>query len=266
MLQLKPLMAEIRKIHINNFFSIGVIFSMLIWPILSYYTAYYTYAPFDLSSVAKYGIYDFNSLMVFIITGILGYYCFWAMVQSAWMMSYERESGTLEVIMSTPANRLSIIYGRALGSLVENIWMFAAFSLMIIWLNSDFRWDLLITVPIAFVFLTVSAVVWGGLLNAIFLFSRDATFLFDVFDTPMELFSGSKIPVASFPLWARILSAIFPLSYCLVLLRDIFANRPIDWANTLILLGILLILILATVVIIKFAERNNRRKGSFTFY
>lgn len=257
---------EIIKIHKNEFISIGSVFSMLLWPIISYFEVYFTYLSFDLSFLKEYGINDHTSLMIFIITGFLGYNCFWSMVQSAWSMGYERQNGTLEIIMLSPANRLSILFGRALGALVENIWMFFVFSVFIISYKIDVTLIDIVYLLIALIILLISSVIWGGFMNSLFLFSRDASFLFNIFDTPMEFFGGVKIPVSIFPFWAKLISAVFPLTYCLILIREIIFYHAIKFSTLIPLFYVLIIIFIITLIITKNAEKNCRKTGSFQFY
>ncbi len=258
--------AEMTKIHRTSLHSAMVYFSLLIWPVIIFFITYYAYKPFDLRAVSEYGIVDFNGLMVFLIIGLLGYNCFWCMVQSAWQMSYERQEGTFEIIFASPANRLALLYGRALGSLFQSMWMLAVFSGIIIFFNQRITSGLIFSIIISFLILLFSSVVWGGFMNAIFIFSRDASFLFNIFDEPMNLLAGTKLPVACFPGWAQALSSLFPLTYCLYIIRSVFLGQSIDMGLMLIFVVMLVVLIIATIVIVGLAEKNGRRTGNFNFY
>lgn len=231
---LRVIGAEIIKQHRNWFNSKYTYFSLLLWPILIFINIYFSYKPFE-------GIYQqklfeaigSDDLMLFLIVGALSQNCFWAMVQTAWQMSYERQSGTLDIIFLAPANKLCLMYGRALGAIFESVWMLGVFSIIIISLFSGVSITMLIKVPIIFVILIISATVWGGLMNVAFLFSRDATFLFNIFDDPMTLFSGTRIPIQVFPIWAKVIASIFPLTHALVLIRKFFAADPIVFTDYL---------------------------------
>lgn len=266
MINLVTLKGEIIKIHKNYFISLVVVFSMLVWPIINYFAAYYVYLSFDLSTIYTFGISDYSSLMVFMVTGFLGYSCFWAMVQSAWQVSYERQNGTLELIMMTPASRLSILYGRALGALFESTWMFAVFAIIIILYSTVISITMIFYLCIAFFILILSSTIWGGFMNALFLTSRDSGFLFYILGGPMELFSGVRVPVEAFPFWAKVISTVFPLSYCLTLIREVFATQMISLETIMNLFGVLLVLILLTSIVASLAENNLRNNGSYTLY
>ncbi|MGB7605449.1 MAG: ABC transporter permease [Lutisporaceae bacterium] len=266
----RVLKAEVIKQHRYLFQSKFVYFTLLLWPILSFVNEFYVFKPFDLkgSAIIIDGLNATQSLLIFLLTGYVGYLCFWSMVQSAWEMSDERSNGTLETIFQSPVNRQALIYGRALGAIFENTWMFIIFSIFMYSFFYSNLANLIAFLPIVFIILIISATIWGGFMNAIFLFSRDATFLFYVFNNPMSLFSGTRIPVTVFPIWAKVISTIFPLTHVLVIIRSIFYQGKlninlIDWTSltvSLLIIGAL------TAVIIKKAEKNARINGSWTFY
>ena len=114
--------AEIKKQQKHDYHSAFVYLSLLIWPILGFLEVYYTYKPFSLTGYM--GISDSKELLAFLGTGFMSYTCFWSMVQNAWSMAnQERKGGTLEITFLSPANRLAMMYGRALGALIQEVWM-----------------------------------------------------------------------------------------------------------------------------------------------
>lgn len=257
---------EIFKQNQNYYNSWQNYISLGIWPILNSICAYFMYKSFNLFLIEKYGIDTNSKLMIFIFTGLLGYNCFWSMVQSALFMQNERENGTLEIVFLTPANRLAIVYGRALGGIIQNVWMFSVFSILIIAVNKGITLRTLVCIPIGFLLLLIAAVIWGGFINAIFLVSRDVEFWFNICDSPMDILSGSKMPVSAFPVFLQSVSAIFPLTHCLIIIRSIFSESTASIGNWLSLLLIQLILISATKIILHLAEKHNRKTGNLQLY
>ena len=263
------LQAEVVKQHHNSFHSALVYFSLLVWPILGFFTVWFTYKPFSLGGGGWLGIDTGAKLMVFISTGYMAYTCFWAMVQSAWQAGWqERQFGTLAIAFLSPANRLALLYGRALGALLQDTWMFLCFCVFILIYAGDLGWPILWQLPLVFLILIISATVWGGLMNALFLFSRDAEIVYNLCDDPMVLLAGVRVPVEGFPFWAQALSLIFPLTYCLAIIRRIFGGAgfgaclPQLWR----LLACLALMIGLTVLAMKKAEAHNRETGEFSFY
>ncbi|EST51570.1 multidrug ABC transporter permease [Brevibacillus panacihumi W25] len=170
------IIAEFKKEHRNMFQSNLIYFSLLFWPILKFLIAFYSFKPFFTGKNSPIERFmDSGSLTLFLLTGYLCYTFFWCLVQSAWRMSYERQSGTLEMIFITPVNRLAFIYGRSLSSLIEGIWLYFTFIVIVMFLVEGIQINGWLSIPLAFIILLVSAVVWGGFLTIAFLFSRDAS-------------------------------------------------------------------------------------------
>ncbi len=262
------LKAEIIKQHHNSFHSYFVYFSLLIWPVLGFFTVYFTYKPFSLSEASVSGISDSKDLMIFLSTGFMAYTCFWSMIQNAWQLGWlERQSGTLEIAFLSPANRLMMMYGKALGALLQDTWMFLCFCLFILFYGGAFSFLSLIQLPGVFIVLIISSTIWGGMMNAIFLFSRDASILMNLFDDPMVLFSGVRVPINNFPYWAKLIGAIFPLTYCLNIVRSVFSQETSSvWFELIKLLACLIVMILITVVAVNKAEKINRDSGELSLF
>ena len=260
---------EIIKQHRNNFYSYFVYFSLLVWPILGFFTVYFTYKPFELGQGSSIGINNSKDLMLFLSTGYMAYTCYWSMVQNAWQLSnHERMNGTLEIAFMSPTNRMILIYGKALGPLLQQTWMFLFFCIIIIIYAGGLTLKNILLIPIIFILLIVSATFWGGMLNAMFLMSRDSSILMNIFDDPMVLFSGVKVPVNEFPLWAKLISSIFPLTYCLNLIRGVFNYMDFDsvLSNFIKLVVCLLVMFIITKYFVNKAEKLNRENGEFSVY
>lgn len=260
--------AEILKQKQHDYHSVFVYMSLLIWPILGFLEVYYTYKPFSLTGYM--GISDSNELLTFLGTGFMAYTCFWSMVQNAWSMAnQERKGGTLEITFLSPANRLAMTYGRALGALIQEVWMFCCFCIFILFYTKSIRLDNLFLLPLIFGLLIISATIWGGMLNSIFMFSRDASIIMDIFDTPMVLFSGVRLPRNCFPIWAKVISLIFPLTYCINVIRftmNIKQNGQEVVLDIACLMICLCIMILITVFLTVRVEKHNRETGELQFY
>ena len=124
----RVVIAEAYKQHRNYFHSKVIYFTMLLWPVLLFLAAYYTYKPFRLEAATSHISYLTESnLITFILIGYVAQMFFRSFVQSAWFFSFERTNGTLELIYLSPANRLALIFGNAVSSLLQNIWLFTVF-------------------------------------------------------------------------------------------------------------------------------------------
>lgn len=260
--------AEVRKMHKNQYHSYSVYITLLIWPFLILFNTYYTYFSFNISILNRYSIYNKNDLMIFLVIGSLGLNIFFSMVQSSWQMSSERQDGTLEVIFYSPANRLTILYGRAISTVFENVWIFLVFLVYLLFLSENIDFLLIFKSFLSFIVLFISAVVWGVFLNSIFLFTRDASFLFNLMDSPMDFFSGVRFPTVAFPFVLRGISYIYPLTYCLNVFRKIFnsGESTFDTVQLVYLTMILVIMHIIAKLITKSADKKFREKDSFNFY
>jgi ABC-2 type transport system permease protein len=212
---------------------------------------------------------DVNQITMFLLTGYLGYIFFWSLVQSAWGMSYERQAGTLELIFLTPVPRVVVMFSRAAGNLLEAVWLFTVFTMLVLLVTGNAGTIHWWNVPIGLVLLSVSAIVWGGFLNIVFLFSRDAGILFTIFEEPMQFFSGVRIPVLAFPIWGKMIALIFPLTYVLDIFRDLVLNG-IGLAELAgpftVLLAVLTLLTIVSIFLLKKAETHAKETGNMVLF
>lgn len=259
-----------RKQHRNYFFNKSIYISLFIWPVLTFVTAYYSYKPFRLDKiVGELGYINEKNLIVFVLMGYLCLIFFRCFVQSAWRFSMERTFGTLEFVYMTPAHRLAFIMGNAVSSLFESIWLFVVFALGIFLLNATAHKINMLCAFIGIVLLIVLSMLWGMLLNALFLFSRDSSFLFTILEEPMEIFAGIKVPSAVFPIWAKAISAVFPLTYIAEMLRRIFirgdnVSRIKGFVFTSVSIGFLMLAV--TVLCLKLGERYAKKTGNMALF
>ena len=111
--------------------------------------------------------------------------------------------------------------GNAVSSLFESVFVMIVFTISILIVKSDTVYLIALPCVAVLVLTTVMAVIWGMFLNSLFLFSRDTNFLFTVLEEPMEIFSGVKVPTTLFPVWAKAISVIFPLTYAIEAVRRV---------------------------------------------
>ena len=121
----------------------------------------------------------------------------------------------------------------------------------------------------AFAVMLILALLWGVLLNALFLFSRDTGFLFTVLEEPMETFAGVKVPVQLYPGWGKAASLLFPLTLALETIRRCMLEgcgmrELLPFLFLEILLGAAMLA--AVCVIIRAAERHVRKAGNLTLF
>ncbi|QQE77109.1 ABC transporter permease [Alicyclobacillus sp. SO9] len=261
--------AEVRKQHHDSFGSRAVFFSLLFWPVLGFLSSYYAMKPYRIGkgSVLSHVIPGGN-IVLFLLSGFLVFQLFWTVVQSAWTFAQERQMGTLEIIFLTPASKMAFLLGRSAYGLFSGMWMFAAFST----LTFIFIANLAHIAP-GYLLLSIllslfSALVWGAFLSAISLFSRDSGFVYYAFGEPMNLFGGVRIPPSVFPIWAKGLALLFPVTYSLFLIRSAI-NGTITANWWIVMAALLLInagLIWGTKLLLKRAEQYARKQGNWTMF
>ncbi|MDF2533681.1 MAG: phosphate transporter permease [Clostridia bacterium] len=268
---LSSIKAEAIKQHKSVYHSSLMYFSMLIWPVLDLFAAYYAYKPFEGSAtselIAKW-VGD-DKIFAFILFGSISYMFFKCFVQSAWRFSYERVSGTLELIYLTPSNRLGIMLGNALASLFESAWMFTVFCIGALAFFTDLYISSAFMLVIAIFSLVIPSICWGIFMNSLFMFSRDTGIFFTVFQSPMELFGGAKIPYPAFPIWAKLAGGIFPLTWSANIVRKIFMHGAAltDIKIELVLLSLICIgLFLLTLLLLKKSEAYARKTGNMALF
>lgn len=261
---LRTCKAEIIKQNQSYFKGVAVYITTFVWPVINCLIAYFIYSSFDLIKLQKYGINSFNELLVFVFTGFLSYNSFWLMIQGALYIQRERENGTIEITFLSPSSRFAIVYGRSMGCLTQNFWMFICFFLIIYFVGKN---DVgLLNIVNGFIILFISSVIWGGFINSVFLVSRDVDFWLTLCDSPMNLFSGTKFPIASLPQILQCISYVFPLTYCLIIIRKIFSNNIFDIIDLLPLVLCLTVVVFITGVILYIAEKINRKTGNLQLY
>lgn len=261
------IMAEIKRAYSTKH-NISHYFTMIIWPILTFINVLCFYKTFSFSE-KKWLVFN-NSTYVYqyLAIGFFVYNCFFSLVRNALFMRHEREEGVLEMVFLTPANRMALVYGRALGALIQNASMMICFAfLMLLTLNAG-------TVnfamfPVILVLVYGVACIWGGLMNTIFLFSRDSEIIFYVLDEPMLLFSGVKHPIEIFPIWGKVVSLIFPLTYILAISRKLMLKFTImnNFNHyVIILIGYILLLVLLNKWLLEKVEKHFKEYGDLSFY
>lgn len=267
---LKVVTAEAMKQFKNKLHSVWVFFSMLLWPVLAFATTYYQFKPFSFDAVRQQmGYLSDESLITYIMIGYFAMVFFRSFVQSAWEFSSERMYGTLELIYLSPASRVAVMLGNALASLVTNVWMFVIFMAGIYGLFNKMPVMNMPLLILAMALMVVMSILWGMLLNAMFLFTRDSGMLFTVLEEPMELFSGVKIPVSVFPVWAKVIGVIFPLTYVVQLLRDIvLQGLGLPEVSGLLYTCVLICIIMgvATLAILRAGEKHNAKTGDMALF
>ena len=264
--------SEMRKQHRIYFHGLIVYLSLLVWPVLELLTYFYMIKPFtsnQTNHAAIHGYLGSGSLEAFLLIGYIGYTFFFSLVQSAWHFSFERFEGTLELIFLSPANRFAVVLGNAISSFFESVWLITVFTVVAYVIVGNLNSANLSLLPLGFIALVVASIAWGTLLNSLFLLTRDSTLFHTLFQEPLCFFSGVRFPINFFKPWMLSISYIFPLTYCLKILRTItlFHGGLLDIATDAIILVFLIALMFgASYVLLRIAERHAKRTGALALF
>lgn len=213
--------AEALKQHRRLGGSKLVVFSMLLWPLLELMAAYYTVRPvMTATAVQRWPVAaDPHALFAFLATGALAFTFFFALVQSSWHFSFERQTGTMELLFLSPANRLVLVMANGAGALVQNTWIFTCFTALTLTVFDVMRVAHPAMFAVVFLALLVPAVAWGAFLNSLMLFSRDSAFLYTLFGDPMAFAGGVRLPLFALPTWLGAIASVLPLTVSLTVVR-----------------------------------------------
>lgn len=265
-MKLSLLKAEIRR-HllyegINRFY----FFSIIFWPVLSFIQLIFNFQIFPLEMLHFLGIYSEVDLFYYMFIGYTAFVIFQTAVQSAWSFSFEKNQGTLSQLFMSPINRTFWLYARAVSVIVTNGWFyFILFVGVNLWYLRE-NWLALGYLLLSCLLLIVASVIWGAFIMVFFIIMRDGTILFTILEGPQEAFAGVKTPVQVMPQMVQGIAGIFPLTYTILLLRGMLITKENATFYFLVFLAINLLLILATVIILKLGEKHLRQTGGFDLY
>lgn len=268
---LRVLLQSMRLQHKDYFFKKSIYLSLGIWPIIGFITTYYSYKPFStLLFLKKVGLNSEGDIYVFLLIGFVAMMCFYTFIQSAWQSSYSlRMSGALELLYLSPANRLGVLLGNSIASLLGSIWIVVIFALGTFLLFPESLTLSFGTTSLCITLLFLTAISWGVFLHSLFLYSRDSGFLYTIFQDPVQMFTGAKIPFEFMPLWAKIIGYGLPLTYVITVLRSLlmkgasFYELRFEMGISLLISGLLFS---GAHFIAKVSERNARIHGTATLF
>lgn len=264
--------AEIRKQNRIFFHGSVVYFSLVLWPVLELLAAFYMFSPFvDQSTTTKslQAALGSSSVQAFLVVGYMGYLYFFSVVRSAWRFTNERFEGTLELILLTPANRFAVMLGNACSSLFGSVWLITVFAAIAYILFGQYVHTNLALLPISFVALTLAAIAWGTLMNSFFLLARDPSMIFNVLQGPLNFFGGVRVPITLLGGGLQLISACIPLSYCLIILRQVLLAQAqfVDILPGLIDLAVLVVIMFgASYGLLIVAESHAKKHGTLTLF
>jgi ABC-2 type transport system permease protein len=177
-------------------------------------------------------------------------------ILTALAMVREKELGTIEQLIMTPVTALELIIGKLIPYVVIGCYDFAIVMILsYLFFGVTVSGSLLELSLLGFIFL-VGALAMGMLISTIAKNQAQAIQGTMAFLLPSVLLSGFMFPRESMPLLIQWLSALFPITHFLVILRGIIVKGvgiPYLIGSTLAMLSLIAILI--GIAVAKFSKR-----------
>ena len=181
----------------------------------------------------------------------------------------ERQYGTLQPLLATPANRLAIFSGRALPFIANGIAV-SVFGFAVSWLLLDFRpaEGSVPALAVAVVITTSSCVALGMLIGSIGLRARDVFFGANLVYFLMLLVCGVNVALDDLPGWLAAIGRCLPLTHGIEAAREIASGASLGDVAGLLWTEALIGLAYATAAYVLFRvfEAEGRRRASLETY
>lgn len=181
----------------------------------------------------------------------------------------ERQYGTLEALLATPANRLAIFSGRALPFVVNGL-IVSAFGFAVSWLLLDFRPadGSVPALALAVVVTTCSCVALGMLIGSIGLRARDVFFGANLVYFLMLLVCGVNVANEDLPAWLGAIGRCLPLTHGIEAARELAAGADLSEVSGLLATEAGIGLVYAGVAygLFRLFEYEGRRRASLETY
>jgi len=158
---------------------------------------------------------------------------FWMNV--VWNMAsqlyWEKESGNLEPIFISPASRMAILLGMAVGGFVNTtirVTLTLVIGVAVFGVGFDPS-GMSVALPI-FLLTLVDLYSVGMMFSSLYLmYGREAWHLSALLSEPFMFLSGLYFPARFFPFWLQLIASAIPLTLGMDAVRRIFFNDPGLW-------------------------------------
>jgi ABC-2 type transport system permease protein len=177
--------------------------------------------------------------LVFILPGLIALIMQIIVVtHSALSIVRERESGTQEQLLATPARPFEVVIGKLFpGMLVAILDMAVILAIGVYWFHVPFNGSILTLAALAIVFI-ISGIGLGLVISAIAGTQRQAQQLTTVIQLLAMLLTGFIYPRTTMPLWTQIIGDLIPMTYFVRIIRGIM-NKGVSltflWTDSLAL-------------------------------
>jgi len=269
---LRVILAEMRKNYKQFFFTYYSLFWVLILPFGNGLLYYFMYLPFtkDYIKFEWLGRGLNVDIIGFTLIGQLAYTFFLSTLIAAAIFDREREQGTFEIMLLSPANRLAILLGNTFGASIRYLWLMIgtiaifAFSFNVGILINDF---LAVFLSLLLSFLALLA--FGLSLAAFSIHSRRGGLIAIACQEPVAYVSGLVVPQNALPQTLAQAGYLIPLTIGLIALRLCLLGGVLLQDIQLLLASLLVMIVVYVVLahfLIKIAEKSAKAKGTLALF
>jgi ABC-2 type transport system permease protein len=155
-----------------------------------------------------------GSYLQFVAPGVIGMTILFSSIFSGVGLLWDRQFGFLKETLVAPVPRTRIMLGRTLGG--ATVAVIQGTLVMIVCLIAGFRPFSMASLPLAFLFMILIAVVFGALGTAIGSVLQDMQgfqLIMNFLVMPIFFLSGALFPLANLPKALSFLTSLDPLSY-----------------------------------------------------
>lgn len=196
-----------------------------------------------------FGVHQ-GSYLDYIAPGVLAQSVLFVSIFYGISLIWERDTGILHKIMVTPAPRVALVLGRAIGAGIRSLFQVSMIYMLSMLMQIDLRLDPLSLLGVlAMVMLTAAIFSTFSLLVATLVKKRERFMgIGQLLTMPFFFASNALYPIEAMPDWIRHLSLINPLSYQIDALRALMITGSTSFFGLtadFLVIGVLFIAIVA---------------------
>jgi ABC-2 type transport system permease protein len=177
----------------------------------------------------------------------------------------ERWSGTLVYLFGTPANRMTMFFGRAFMHIIDGaIGVVVAFTWGVLLFKLDLTQTNLPALALTIMVTTLSTCALGLLMGCLSLLTANVMFVNNTVYFLLLIFSGANVDLNILPSWMQAISNGLPLTRGIASARLLIAGAKIQEILPLLVqeLGIGLVYGLSGYFLFKWVEVSAKRRGT----
>lgn len=178
--------------------------------------------------------------LVFILPGLIALIMqIIVITNSALAIVREREAGTLEQLLATPARPAEMVIAKLIpGMVVAILDMTLILGIGVFWFKVPFQGDILLLAGLSILFI-ISGMGLGLVISAVAKTQRQAQQLTTVIQLLAMLLTGFLYPRTTMPVWTQIIGDLIPMTYFVRVIRGIMTKGvtlTFLWTDSLTLL------------------------------